>query len=131
MHDADLGGTGPSPDAGAARPPGGPLPDLAARIAVDVQSCPLIAGLHGGPLDRIVTPTGAGRLVGVRMDGDVVEIGVVRRAGADPDLLAEQVRAAVVACVPVARVDVSIAADLDPETGDVVDGGGHGDRPGV
>lgn len=121
MDDLDVGGIAPAPDSG--HPVGATMADLVARIAVDVQSCPLIAGLHGGPLGQIVTLTGAGRLVGIRVDGDVVAVGVIGRAAADPQQLVDQVRAAVLACLPAARVDVSIVAGLDPRTGTVVDGG--------
>jgi hypothetical protein len=124
VYDVDNDGDDPPADPGAL-PVSGALSDLTARIAVDVQSCSLIAGLHGGPLNRIVTLTAAGRLVGVRVEGDVVEVGVVGWAGADPGRLVDQVRAAVTACAPRARVDVSIAAGLD-RTGVVV----HGELPG-
>lgn len=126
VQDVDAGENEPSRDTGPSLPTGVPVVDLAARIAIGVQSCPLIAGLHSGELDRIVTLTEAGRLVGVRLDGDVVEVGVVGRAGADPDRVVDQVRAAVTECVAVARVDVRIAADHDSDTDTVVDGGALG-----
>jgi hypothetical protein len=44
------------------------IPDLE-RIAVAVQTCPAVAGLHPGPHDTITTDTPQGRMVGLAVEG--------------------------------------------------------------
>lgn len=104
---------------------------LAVRIAVDVQACPLVAGLHGGDLADIATGTDGGRLVGVRVHGGTVTVGVVGREPASPDAVADQVRAAVAEHSPHARVDVDVVAHHDRQTDAVrYDDGGDGSGTG-
>lgn len=78
------------------------------RIAVTVQACPAVAGLHGGPHDTIATSLPRGQLVGVAIDGDELLIAVVGRYPATVTTIADQVRAAATAHAPGYRIVVSV-----------------------
>ncbi len=69
-------------------------PDLE-RIALAVQACPAVAGLHAGRFESTVTHLAVGRLVGLSVDGDDITIGVVGMYPATVTEIAAQVREAV------------------------------------
>lgn len=79
-----------------------------AELLGRVLACPLVAGVHAGPLGQIVTATDTGPIVGVLLHPAMIVIGVVSATRADPGRLAAQVRAAVTRCAPGVPVSVSI-----------------------
>ena len=80
------------------------------RIALAVQACPLVAGLHSGALNAITTRTPAGRLIGVFRHRNVLVVGVIGRGQAPVTEIAAQVRAAVATLAPHLYVTVTVAA---------------------
>ena len=80
------------------------------RIALAVQACPLVAGLHGGAMNAITTRTAAGRLVGLFRCHNVLVVGVIGRGPAAVTEIAAQVRAAVAALAPHLYVTVTVPA---------------------
>ncbi len=90
-------------------------PDLE-RIALAVQACPAVAGLHGGRFDSTVTRLPVGRLVGLALNDTGIVVGVV---GVYPSGVAEivaQVRAAVHEVVPGMDVTVNVEDLYVPDT---------------
>ena len=86
-------------------------------IAAAVASCPGVARLSSGasPVE-VATYLPGRRVQGVRMGDGVVEIHVVARPGTVLPVLAESVRRAVTAVVPVPVVDVFVDdLELEPE----------------
>lgn len=82
-------------------------PDLQ-RIAVEVQACPAVAGLHAGLDAAIVTTLSEGQLIGVAIAGGYLLIGVVGRYPAGAADIAEQIRAASTKYAHGYRIVVSI-----------------------
>lgn len=82
-------------------------PDLE-RIAVVVQACPAVAGLHPGQRTSIATTLPQGYLLGVALDGADLTIGVVGRFPARVADIAAQVRAAAAEHAPGYRIVVSV-----------------------
>lgn len=83
-----------------------------ARIALAVQACPLVAGLHSGSRDAICTATPDGRLVGLFLHREIIVVGVIGRSPATITEIAAQVRAAVGVLAPALYVTVSVVAML-------------------
>ncbi len=99
-----------------------PSPLTAAQAAAEADAvagavlrCSGVAGLHAGGLRQIATYLPGRRVVGVRVDDETVEVAVVAAFGVPVEVLAGQVRAAL---VPLARgrpVDVYVADVQAPE----------------
>jgi hypothetical protein len=99
--------TGPTPSEAASGPRRPAGLDVAA-IAALVRSCPLVAGLHSGRHGRIAVDDGGVRMVGVRVAGSDLVLGVVGQPGATTEDVAAQVRSVVAAHVPDLQVTVSV-----------------------
>lgn len=78
------------------------------RIALAVQACPAVAGLHSGRLGVIVTHLPEGTLTGIRVHESEIIIGVIGRYPTSVSEIAAQVRAAVAALAPGLAVVVHI-----------------------
>jgi hypothetical protein len=87
---------------------GHPPEDLATRIAEVVQRCPDVAALSGGLVGEIASYLPGKRVHGVRVREDSVEVHVVGIYGPPLDVIAEQVRTAVLSLALGRRVDVGI-----------------------
>ncbi|MGH4017209.1 MAG: hypothetical protein ACRDSL_25440 [Pseudonocardiaceae bacterium] len=82
--------------------------DLVDPIAVAVQACPTVAGLHGGRFGQATTYLPGRRVAGVAVFPGEIVIGVVGRYPASISEIAAQVRAAVAAVAPGVPVTVNI-----------------------
>lgn len=69
-------------------------PDLDA-VATAVVGCPPVAGLSGGRFGEVATYLPGRRLVGVRLDGEELEVHVVARWGTPLPEVGDAVRRAV------------------------------------
>jgi len=100
-----------------------PDPEL---IALTVQACPLVAGLHGGAFGEVATYLPGRRVVGVRVGDARVEIHVVGRYPASMAQIAGQIRNAIVGLSGAAVVDVTIedVAELGEDVPDALASGG-------
>ncbi len=100
-----------------------PDPEL---IALTVQACPLVAGLHGGAFGEVATYLPGRRVVGVRVGDARVEIHVVGRYPASMAQIAGQIRNAIVGLSGAAVVDVTIedVAELGEDVPDASAAGG-------
>ncbi|WP_067963655.1 hypothetical protein [Nocardiopsis trehalosi] len=79
------------------------VPDGAAtarRIAAAVRALPDVAGLSAGPFGTVATPDLGGRVEGVAVRADTVEIAVVARWGRPLPGIADDVRAAAAGLLP-------------------------------
>jgi hypothetical protein len=88
-----------------AAPGGGPDPEL---IALTLEACPLVAGLHGGAYGEVASYLPGRRIRGVRVTVDAVEVHVVGRYPASMDQISGQVRSALAPLVGRLPVDVVI-----------------------
>ncbi|MBB4935242.1 hypothetical protein F4561_006136 [Lipingzhangella halophila] len=84
------------------------------RIADTVSGLPDIEGLSSGSLGTVCTPVPGGRIEGVALRDDSVQVGVVVRLGRPLPEIAADVHDAVLAMVPGRRVHVSIE-DVAPD----------------
>ncbi|MFC5179755.1 Asp23/Gls24 family envelope stress response protein [Actinomadura harenae] len=119
---------------GAAAPPS---VGLAERVAAAVTALPDVAGLAGpvpaehvaglaaGPPPSHAAHRAEAAVIGVVVEDDVVEIGVVARFGRPLADLADAVRAAARPLTGARRVDVLIA-DIVDDDADGVEGGAAG-----
>jgi len=71
------------------------LVGLATLVATSVQGCPTVAALSAGPFGQYRTYLGGRQVVGVGVEADRIDIGVVARFGVSIGDLSNQVRAAV------------------------------------
>lgn len=82
-------------------------PDLDA-VAAAALGCPLVAGMSGGRFGEVATYLPGRRLVGVRVEGEEVEVHVVARWGTPLPEVADAVRRAVAPFVDGRAVTVYI-----------------------
>jgi len=100
----------------AAAPSSGPDPE---SIALAVQSCPLVAGLHAGAFGEVASYLPGRRIRGVRVTVTAVEVHVVGRYPAPMDEIAAQVRrvlAPLTGSLPVHVVIEDVALPGEPVT---------------
>lgn len=107
-------------------------PDLE-RIAIAVQACPAVAGLHGGPDAAIASVLPQGHPLGVAVDSAELVIGVVGRFPARVSDIAAQVRAAAAEYAPDHRIVVSVedmhVPDDDQDEPTITPATGPGELP--
>jgi hypothetical protein len=99
-----------------AAPSSGPDPE---SVALAVQSCPLVAGLHAGAFGEVASYLPGRRIRGVRVTATEVEVHVVGRYPAAMDEIAAQVRrtlAPLTGPLPVNVVIEDVALPGDPVT---------------
>jgi hypothetical protein len=83
-------------------------PDLARDLAGRVEACPDVAGLSAGPFGTVATYLPGGRVSGIAVRDDEVEIAVIARYGRPFPAIADQVRQAVIPLVGERPVRVAI-----------------------
>ena len=103
----------PSADRVSARSAPGPDPALTTgsdpeRIALAVQACALVAGLHGGAFGEVATYLPGRRIAGIQVRPTGLEIHVVGRYPATMAAIAAQVRAAAATLTDLRPIDVTI-----------------------
>lgn len=84
-------------------------------VALAVQACPAVAGLHSGADGENVTYLREGRLIGIRVGDGQITVGVVGRFPAGVAEIAAQVRAAVATHAPDLVVIVNVEDMFVPE----------------
>ncbi len=94
-------------------------PDLDA-VAAAVSGCPLVAGMSGGRFGEVATYLPGRRLVGVRLQGEELELHVVARWGTPLPDVADAVRRAVAGVAGGRPVTVYIEDIEVPEAGATV-----------
>lgn len=92
------------------------VPDLDA-VAGAAAGCPLVAGMSGGRFGEIATYLPGRRLVGVRLQGEELELHVVARWGTPLPEVADAVRRAVAPVAGGRPVTVYIEDIEVPEVG--------------
>ncbi|GAA3753203.1 putative alkaline shock family protein YloU [Spinactinospora alkalitolerans] len=85
-----------------------PAAEAGERIAARVRACADVLDLSAGAFNTVATPVPGGRIDGVALRTDTVEIGVVVRYGRPLPEIATEIRAAVAPMVPDRAVHVSI-----------------------
>jgi uncharacterized alkaline shock family protein YloU len=98
------------------------LVGLATLVAASVQQCPAVAALTAGRFRQFGTYLAGRQVVGVSVDADRIDIGVVARFGVPVGDLSAQVRAAVAPLVGGRSInirveDVEIPGDAATDTG--------------
>lgn len=99
------------------------------RIALAVEACPVVAGLHGGSLGETTTYLREGRLVGIHVDHGQITIGVIGYYPASVSEIASQVRAAVAPFAPDLDVIVNVEDLHVPDPSPDPPGGRATDAP--
>jgi hypothetical protein len=84
------------------------LVGLATLVATSVQRCPAVAALTAGRFRQFGTFLAGQQAVGVSVDADRIDIGVVARFGVPVDDLSAQVRAAVAPLVGGRSINIRI-----------------------
>jgi hypothetical protein len=84
------------------------LVGLATLVATSVERCPAVAGLTAGRFGQFGTFLAGRQVVGVSVDADRIDIGVVARFGVPVGDLSGQVRAAVAPLVGGRSVNIRI-----------------------
>lgn len=82
--------------------------ELAAPLALAVQACPAVAGLHGGRFGQATTYLPGRRVAGVGVGPGEIVVGVIGRYPASVAEIAGQVRAAVATLAPGVPVTVHV-----------------------
>jgi uncharacterized alkaline shock family protein YloU len=84
------------------------LVGLATRVAASVQQCPAVAALTAGRFGQFGTYLAGRQVVGVSVDADRIDIGVVARFGVPVGDLSAQVRAAVAPLVGGRSINIRV-----------------------
>jgi uncharacterized alkaline shock family protein YloU len=84
------------------------LVGLATLVAASVQQCPAVAALSAGRFAQFSTYLAGRQVVGVSVDADRIDIGVVARFGVPVGELSAQVRAAVAPIVSDRSINIRV-----------------------
>ncbi|GAB3210568.1 hypothetical protein GCM10027294_29500 [Marinactinospora endophytica] len=91
--------------------------DVTRRIADRLRGLPDVAALSAGRFGTVTTPVVGGRIEGVALRPDSVEVGVVVRYGRPLPQLAADLRAEIAPLARGRRIDVSIEDVVPPPAG--------------